>query len=194
MKVFDEVYDLADSIVDTINTLDHQDVVVIADYETISELIIELILYLEGEVELVDVLIQDCEYEKYNGPWLLTITPDYELYCERAVSEKGSILWFDGYLFTTPKYINKIMDDISGIEGCTLFKFSYDEDETEQQSPVPKELNKPDIDFSWNDDSHKGFVYCKTSEDGKIKQKFIYNGTQKLNGVDVMSIVHEWLD
>lgn len=87
---FDDVYDLAENIFNVIEESDDEDVTVLAEYDTIKELIKAFIISADeygGDINIESISIEPPDYDGYDGPWLLSITNDLDLYCERAIRE-----------------------------------------------------------------------------------------------------------
>ena len=179
--VYECIEELADEILDNIDNLeDYDSINVVADYETIEKLIVDLICF-SGNFTLPSLHIESPDMDGYEDAWCLSVTKDYEMYCERMLrEEKDKYIGFEGYLYTRKEYIDKILKDVPWIEDYTLFKFDGEEDED----------NEPQVCFDWDKD-RQGFVFCICV--GGTQQKFRYRGTTKLDEETALNIVNAYL-
>lgn len=179
---FDDVYDLAENIFNVLEESDDEDVTVLAEYDTIKELIKAFIISADeygGDINLESISIEPPDYDGYDGPWILSITDDFDLYCEKAIREgRDKIVGFEGLLYTRPEYINKVLKDVPWINHCIIFKFDDEEIKNDQK-----------VCFDWDED-HKGFVFCSCI-DG-FNQKFRYRGSKVLDEDAAWDIVNAY--
>lgn len=183
---FEGTFELGEDIIETVNDRE-EDVVVLDDYENMKKLIIDLIYNLE-EVDIVAVEISEPEFDGYDGPWLLTLSNDWKLYCEKGIREKsGKIPYFDGYLYARKKYIDKAIKDTE-VEKFTVYGYEWDDDEDDFDEDEPKSC------FKWDDDKHLGFSFCMCLGGGEHQRRLSYKGTTKLSDKDVDKIIKSWLE
>ena len=181
-EVYESVYDLASEILERATEPD-QLVHVLADYDDVKEIIIAIITLADGEINLESVEIGSAEFMDYDGPWLLCLDDEYNLFCERAIREgKNEFIGFEGYLYTRECYVNKALER-AWIDGYTIYSFEY-------EAEKPDDDCEPQVCFDWDGDHH-GFVFCTCV--GGDRQKFRYRGTNKLDEETAMNIVNAYL-
>ena len=181
-KTYESIYDLVDEILERVVAEPEHLVHVLADYDDVKEIITTMICLTDGEINLESVEIGSAEFMDYDGPWLLCLDDEYNLFCERAIREgKNEFLGFEGYLYTRECYVNKALER-AWIDGYTIYSFEYEVEHDDK--------DESQVCFDWDED-RQGFVFCTCV--GGTQQKFRYRGTTKLDEETALNIVNAYL-
>lgn len=88
------------------------DVCLIADREIVSEVLQELFIIADGTLYIMDISIGIPECVGYNGPYLITLTTEGEVWVQEAWSSSRNRLVFvdDDFVYVQEKYANDAKD------------------------------------------------------------------------------------
>ena len=182
MIYYNEVYELESELMDVI--AEDGGVALIADNETLQEVILDFILNGDYEPFLLEV-----DKFAYNNEYILTIDGKEEkLYLEQAFNTNtGRYIAVDCKCYVEDTVNSKFVIDAKRNDFVQNFKavlFTFDPD-YEEEPEEDTELKLKSF-MEWDDD-RKGFCYCKRDENG-IRQ-FSYRGTIPLTDEVAKAII-----
>lgn len=174
MKIlFESNIDIAEAMFDDyIN--DDDEVSLVAGFDIVSDVLNWLFNIDDGNLTIKSIELGDGEIDGYEGPYLLCIAKNGELWCQKAYSDSGKMVYTeDDIIYVEKKYYKEVMDTCFNDE-AEIYEISFD-DETEEAESCDKSFklimdqNDKPCGFDFSDEGENycfSIHYCQCIPDG----------------------------
>lgn len=179
-KKFDDVYDLSQCICSQYYDAGCEDIAVIADYDTIREVFLNVI-YLLDEVYIESIKLESPDMDGYCDPWILVIDKDGGIWCEEAVRDSGWVKFSEDVVFVSKEYESEARK-YSLVDGAKFISFCVSDYECDEEC----QKDEPSTHFKMiKDDSGKihGFDFEDFGDDSYFSMTYSQSGEMNVDEV-----------
>ena len=128
--IFENDFELAETIYSY--SLENS-VCLIGDFNFVSEVLKDLFFIDDGYLTIMSIELNMAELDGYDGPFLLTISEDGELWCQKAIYDerKGIVGFEDDIVFVQSKYIDGAVKACLNDE-AEFYRIIFSDDDIDQ--------------------------------------------------------------
>jgi len=176
-NVFEDINTLCDSFLDCVNEDASKDVAIVGCYETICDVLNELV---RNGIDIISCELHDPEYDGYEEAYYIEVA-------------RGGI-WCGKMQYEGHDYYLQLMDDVIYVEEYFIDEFLESFNSNDSTSHVVifgfdnfgEDDEVPCLCF---DDDYKGFSFCMCDDGYHLK--FKYKGSKKLTMDEAWKIISE---
>lgn len=174
---FKNYYELAEEIFNSA-LCDDVDMALIADYEIVYNVFKGLFTFDDGlELEVADIELGNGVADGYEGPYLLSLGGDGEIWIQKAMASDNKILCTGAeVLYVQPKYTADVLkrNDVD-----IIFEIYFGEEEKEPKFHLITDQDDKPCGFEYNDEGdgycyHMRYCSCESKDIKDIVD--MYNG------------------